>query len=205
MGADKALVRLGGKTLLERVARTAVEVSPALLVLGRDGPPPGWPADLVATFLADAVRHPEGHPAGPMPALLAQLERLQTDILLLACDMPLLTASTLRRLIAAHAEAAPHPVATVATTFEAAAGEARGGEGGGGRTFVQPALAVYTPAAIAILQRLVIQAKGSFQPLLREPGILTWPVPAGCAGELLNVNTPEALAQAEAILTLRRQ
>lgn len=196
MGADKALVPLGGTPLLERVARTALEVSPALLVLGRDGPPPGWPIDLPATFLPDAPRRAEEAPAGPMPALVTQLERLRTDILLLACDMPLLTASTLRRLLAAHAAVLPHPVATVATMFE---GPAEAGR----RMFVQPTLALYTPAALAILNHLLIRAKGSFQPLAREPGVRTWPVPTECAGELLNVNTPEALAKAESLLAMR--
>ena len=190
MGVDKALTPVAGIPMLQRIAQTARDVSPHLLILGRNTAPPNWPHALPATFVPDATRTPTGDPAGPMPALLAALERTRTAILLLACDMPLLTAKTLHQLLAAHDAAQPRATLALSRNPD-------------GTTYAEPTLALYTPAIIPALQRLLVERKGAFQPLLREESVIGWAVPQESEHELLNVNTPEALAEAETFLKQR--
>jgi molybdopterin-guanine dinucleotide biosynthesis protein A len=190
MGADKALVPLAGVPMLQHIARTALHLHQPILILGRGAALRDWPADIPVEFLPDATMGEGGIPAGPMPALIAVLERTGSPILLLACDMPLLTPRTLQLLIDAHEAGAPH--ATMATSVEP-----------GGTPYAEPTLAIYTPGILPTLRRFVITMKGAFQPLLRESNVRPWPVPKQHAHELLNVNTPEALAEAEKILRQR--
>jgi molybdopterin-guanine dinucleotide biosynthesis protein A len=181
MGADKALLAFAGIPMLERAVRTASEVCSRLLVLGRDRAPEAWPAALKVEWWPDAAG-PGEEPQGPMPALMAALARAAQPLLLVACDMPLLTAGTLRLLLDAHRSEA---AATVATSRDSQGGE-----------FVEPALAVYAPACIPILRKLLETERGSFQGLKRLPQVRRWPVPEERAIELSNVNTPEALRRA---------
>ena len=111
MGADKALLSIGGVPMLQRVARAALAACPQLLVVGRPHPPPGWPADLPATFLPDDA--PDF--SGPIAGLIRALEFANAPLLLLACDTPLLTTAAIAALLAAHAAAPPGTRATLAS------------------------------------------------------------------------------------------
>src|SRR5437016_7594766 len=87
IGTDKALLLLAGISLLERIARTTLQVVPNLLIVGRTAPPPDWPADLPATFIADAAPN-HATPAGPLLGLITALQHTRAPVLLLACDTP---------------------------------------------------------------------------------------------------------------------
>jgi molybdopterin-guanine dinucleotide biosynthesis protein A len=199
MGQDKALLRVGsgeGVPMLERVARAAMAVCPKLLVLGRDAAPTGWPRDMPAHFVPDPEPISTGKSGGPMPALIAALVETQAPILLLACDMPLLSVELLRLLIAAHEDSNPdgqagkaRPLATMGTSRDA-----------GGRVYAESTLAIYTPAILPALRNLVHHHRGSFQPLLENPAVRAWEVPVDRAHELLNVNDAETLARVNALL-----
>jgi molybdopterin-guanine dinucleotide biosynthesis protein A len=195
MGEDKALVRVAGVPMLERVARAAAGViggaaggSRLLLVLGRETPPPGWPPEVVAEWMPDSTGPAEaGGTAGgrgPMPALIGALTQTGRPILLLACDTPLLTADTLGLLVAAH-KADPTALATMATCQTE------------GQVYGEPTLALYTPGLLPALRNLLHHQKGSFQPLLGHPQVRAWPVPPERQGELLNVNDVAGVAEAE--------
>jgi CTP:molybdopterin cytidylyltransferase MocA len=62
---------------------------------------------------------------------------------------------------------------------------------------------VYEVGVVPVLKRLIAEAKGSFQPLLGEAGVGQWEVPLEAVGELLNVNTVEAVGRAEEALRER--
>lgn len=75
MGADKAMLRCGDATLLERAAATALAVAPQrVLIIGR-APPPSWPAALSVRWALDQALEPapsaaRGEPAEPPAATL---------------------------------------------------------------------------------------------------------------------------------------
>lgn len=92
MGRDKAMIPVGGVPMLERVARAALGAGLPVIVVGRQ-PPDGWPLDAVSF-------HPDHYPdTGPLGGLATALEVSGTSVLLLACDMPLITTEAIRWLI----------------------------------------------------------------------------------------------------------
>ena len=90
-GVDKALLRVGGITLLDRVLNAARPVCHSLMVVG-----PRRPSDV--TF----VQEPEPG-GGPVPAVQAALAVMPPSdvVLVLATDLPLLTTAHLEQLLAA--------------------------------------------------------------------------------------------------------
>ncbi len=97
MGRDKAALRLGGESLLCRTARLAGRFCEEVWVSGRD-PASVDPAaaSLVAGWLPDPVRG-----VGPLAGLVAGLRALGGPLLILPCDLPLMDAPILARLVAA--------------------------------------------------------------------------------------------------------
>ena len=192
MGQDKALLQLQGEALLTRTCRTALAVSD-------DAAKPGS-VRLVTVIAAHSDYQsllPQGcellleiDPQGPLQAFaqgLNQLERLGEGwVLLLACDLPLLTAEDLRGAIAhladfpqdidaylppALSESQPNPAsATKQIDWE-------------------PLCGFYRQRCLTSLQGSLNQGTRSFQRWLAALNIapLThWP-----AEHLLNCNRPE--------------
>jgi molybdopterin-guanine dinucleotide biosynthesis protein A len=94
-GADKATIEVGGHTLLEHALHALVEVT-EVVVVG-----PDVPTSRPVTF---AREDPVG--GGPAAGLLAGLRRFARTpekAVVLAVDMPLVTAATVRRLVVAAA------------------------------------------------------------------------------------------------------
>ena len=175
--------------MLERVVRTARQVCGQVLVLGKEGAPPGWPVELFVHFVPDPPQQAAVGSRGPMPALIAALVQTGAAVMLLACDMPLLKAETLRLLMEAH-QGDGRADATIATSGE------------GVDRHAEPALAIYTPALLPALRNLLHHQRGSFQPLLHHPNVQAWSVPLNRRHELLNVNDEATLAKAERQMAL---
>ena len=92
-GADKASLELGGTTLLERALSALAEVADVVVV-----------GDEVGTSRPVRFRREDPAGGGPAAGLLAGLsgfERAPTLVVVLAVDMPLVTAGTVRRLVRA--------------------------------------------------------------------------------------------------------
>ena len=183
LGRDKALVRLGGQRLVDRVAdRLAPQVA-ALAISRHDGllesPRPG------ATLLADAA----GPRDGPLAGLLAGLDwaarhhPAATHVVTVAVDAPFLPTDFVERLAAA---------------LEAAGAQACVADSGGRR---HPVACLWPIAARHVLRedlgREGSRRVGLFLDRLR-PAVARWP--AAPVDPFLNVNTAEDLAAAEAIL-----
>ena len=112
MGRPKALLPIGstGETFFDRVTRTLVEagVSDIVVVVGADadairaGVRPGSSVRIVAN---------QDHEQGQLTSLLAGLRAIDTGVasavLMTLIDVPLVTAETVRKLIAAQREGAP--------------------------------------------------------------------------------------------------
>jgi molybdopterin-guanine dinucleotide biosynthesis protein A len=92
-GADKASIEVAGQTLLERALHALAEI-PDLVVVGDE-----VPTSRPVTFLREDP--PGGGPAAGLLAGLAGFPRLPPVVVVLAVDMPLVSADTLSRLVRA--------------------------------------------------------------------------------------------------------
>lgn len=95
MGRDKAAMPFGGQSMLARAVTTAHQVSGDVMVVA----PSSVAVAAPARYIADPGE-------GPLVALTVALRSAQAGaVLLLACDMPLVTPALLRRLHALVGEA----------------------------------------------------------------------------------------------------
>ncbi len=87
MGSDKALVKVGGRPMVEWVARAMSDFSPVVMV-GRRQAPMG--------LMALPDHHPG--PAGPLAGLYTALAAFKLPVVVVAVDQPLVRAETLSEL-----------------------------------------------------------------------------------------------------------
>lgn len=173
MGVDKALLRVGGRTLAARALAVLATVCDEVLVASGDG---RRLDDLAVAQVADAL--PE---AGPLGGIVAGLEAAHHELVaVVAVDLPYANAALLE-LLAGRWSGEPAVVARA-----------------DGR--LQPLHAVYTRAAAPLLrarlvegQRSITRALHALRARVVEP--VEW-APADPAGRFaLNVNRPEDLAE----------
>jgi molybdenum cofactor guanylyltransferase len=170
-GVDKGLVEIGGETIAHRQLRVLTPlVSERLIVAGNPAPYAGLDARLVVDL------HPG---AGPLAGLEAALEATTADALLVfACDLPFLDAALVTAL-----RDAPAAEAVVARLGSKA----------------QPLAARYARSILPRVQRRLARDKLRVLDLVAEldPQWLDFPPDTRA---LFNVNTPEDVARAEALL-----
>lgn len=176
MGGSKAMVELGGKPLISYALREMTAALGDVTVLAKaDTELPSLPGTTVWV-------EPQSH-AHPLVGIRQALALAGgRAALVCAADFPLVTAELLRRLASAAAHGAPAVIASAE-----------------GRP--QPLLGRYEPSALGILSdpetagdRPLIEAVCAIGPRLLE---------VEDAGTLFNVNTPDDLLQAAAMLDRR--
>lgn len=87
MGRDKGELAFGGETIVQRIIRIAGTIADRVIVAGR--------RDQHAASVHDAVED-----QGPLAGIAAGLRSSTTDLnLVIACDMPLINAAVLQRLV----------------------------------------------------------------------------------------------------------
>jgi molybdopterin-guanine dinucleotide biosynthesis protein A len=109
--------------------------------------------------------------------LVRALEEVGESVVLLGCDLPLVSSAGIRALVTAHE--AGGRAATLAV-----------------REFAEPAFAVYSPAMLERARMIWRGERRGFQWLVNEPDVLAWRVPPEFFDQLLNVNDEETLKQA---------
>jgi len=181
-GRPKGLLEVGGRRILDRVvdAVAAVTGAPPLLVANAPDAP-SWRPDLETT--------PDARPGcGSLGGIYTAVAAAPEPVLCVAWDMPFVPQALLRALVEG----------ATSGGFDAFLPES------GGRRGVEPLCAVYGPACRAAIERRLdagdLKAI-SFHADVRV-GILSLDRvrPFGDPDELFfNVNTPEDLAQAEAV------
>jgi molybdopterin-guanine dinucleotide biosynthesis protein A len=179
MGRDKALLRLGGRTLLERAVDLVRAAGGEPLIVAPERP--GYAVGSVRR-----VDETEGgrEGAGPLPALRHGLMLCGcSGLVALACDLPLVPAGLLSRLAAGlqgHDAVVPRT---------------------GG--ILQVLSAAYAPACLPAIERSLESGGGSVHGMLAEVRVkILENDDLGPYGEeiFLNVNTPADFERAEAIL-----
>lgn len=197
MGHDKALISLGAETLIERSCGVALAGADAVYVVTP------WPQRYAVmlpasvTFVVEqpAPKPPES-PAGPLVALVQVLERLQAQpeskpesrpewVLLLACDLPNLSAPVLRTWRQGLAALPPSTLAYLPRRQ--------------GRW--EPLCGFYRATALDDLRQYVAAGGRSFQPWLNQRSVVPIALTAETAGMLTNLNTPADLAQWQGRIT----
>lgn len=189
-GVDKALVELGGRALLARVVAAARPLASEVLLATGSGP---RHASLGLPIVLDPAP-PAGRSAGAaLGGILAGLEAARHEVvLLLAVDQPLLTTAALDRLIAALGPAD-------ASGFDLAVPESDGR--------LHPlCVAARRDPLLAAARQLWLSpnpAPRRLAELVRTRRILVGPPESGdpLARAVLNVNTAEDLARADALLS----
>jgi molybdopterin-guanine dinucleotide biosynthesis protein A len=167
MGRDKASLDLGGETWLERIIDAALEVSRSVVVVGRHGA-----RDDIA-WLQD-----EEPGLGPLGGLRTALAHLGRPVLLVGCDMPRVNADALGWLL------------DISEKSGAELGVATRRDGQ-----IEPLFSVYRPAALERIDARMAAGRLSLRRLIDEGGFeIVEPSPA-VRERLLNINTPEELAE----------
>lgn len=136
-GRDKAALEVGGRSLLDRVLAALAEARRTVVV----GPARSLPPGVMSTS-----ERPAG--GGPVAGLAAGLELVDAPLVaVLACDLPFITVSTLRTLLAA------------LQTHDAAAVDGAQLVDESGRR--QPLAAVYRTAALRTALASLVQVSNS--------------------------------------------
>ncbi len=176
MGRDKALLQLGGQTLIERVIAAAHPLAYPCLIVGD----PAAYGHLGLPVLPD--RRPK---LGPLGGLYTALDATAAPVLLLACDLPFLTPGFLRHLTDRRG---PHQ----AVVPYAAAG-------------LQPLCALYEPSCLAAVESAIQADQLGMRSLLHNLSLdlvreKDWR-PYDERGLLFaNLNAPEEYERAQAAL-----
>ncbi len=169
MGRPKALIQLAGQTLIERTVDLASQFADRVILLGTpafDLPPNA------RTYPMLPDSHPNVGPIGGLASLLSAAGR--DPALLLACDMPRLTAPLLDRLIGAlHCD---HDAIAFAT-----APPPHGWH---------PCCAIYMPSAARTVADRIAAGHFALQPLLAALRTHTIHLDPADADQLANLNTP---------------
>ncbi|WGD31324.1 molybdenum cofactor guanylyltransferase MobA [Ancylobacter sp. WKF20] len=178
-GGDKALLRLGGETILARIARiVGPQVSP--LLLNANGPAERFGLDL--PVIPDSV--PDR--PGPLAGILAGLDHL-------AAHLP-----QARHLLTVPSDCPFLPADLAARLTQAAGRDGAACAGSGGR--VHGVVGLWPVAAREDLRRLLLQdGQRRVDAWLARVGAATVDWPVTPLDPFFNVNTPDDLAHAEAL------
>jgi molybdenum cofactor guanylyltransferase len=175
MGQDKALVKVQGIPMLLRVCSVAQAALGETLYIVT-----AWPERYQALTPKGCQFIQEMDPQGPLIAFAQGLAHIKTEwVLLLACDLPKIKASSLRSWAEALKDLPPTVMALVAR-------QEKGWE---------PLCAFYRRASLDHLQQFLDQGGRSFQAWLSELSVQELALTD--EEMLFNCNTPEDVALAE--------
>lgn len=174
MGRDKALLPVAGSTLLEYVATQVREAAGSVTVIG----PPERYASLGIAVIPDVI------PAcGPLGGILTALTVSRAEWnLIVACDMPCVTALRLRSLLEAAEQAGADCVAPV---------HASG--------LLEPLCAVWRRTCLPAVSEAIRQGQRQVATVLASLSVASYAV--SDSGWLFNLNRPEDWAALQPALT----
>jgi molybdopterin-guanine dinucleotide biosynthesis protein A len=179
MGGDKAILRLRGASLLERAVSLVRGLVGRVLVVGRE--------DAAFPCLAD-----EKPNLGPAGGIATGLRHFGEACLVLSCDLPLMDAGTLRRLLALWQKRGNRQIlATVCRDRQSGLWE--------------PLVAVYEPDFLPLLDAGLASGKNRIVPHLPENRVLFLDYDEDEALAFFNLNRSADLALLRRYLELAGQ
>ncbi len=182
MGRDKALLRLGRATLLERAVDTIRAAGGTPLILGPARPGRDAGRTEGVRFLDETTVGESG--SGPLAALRVGLQAGGGRVVALACNLPLVPAALLGLL------------ADAVERHDAVVPRAQGE--------LQVLAAAYAVSCLPAIDRQLRSGRGAVHGFLADVRCRILEEeelePFGGAGIFLNVNTPADLARAEKLL-----
>ena len=169
MGRDKALLPFRGTTLVENLARAVQDAAGSVALIGEPGR---------YRSLGHPV-YPDKFPGcGPLGGVYTALSVSTTDWnLIVACDMPGISADVLRTLLRSAAESGKSCIVATGTSGE-----------------VEPLCAVYHRGCLPVLARAIEEKRFKMKDLVAELDAMATLVDASA---LANVNTPAEWAEFE--------
>ena len=187
MGRDKSALPVNGEPLWQRQLTVLRATDPAELFIS--GKSEGPYADCGVEILADEIPG-----CGPLGGIATALRRCTGDMLLvLAVDMPAMTAEFLRSLVEESQRTAMGVVPSVAALVRARAHTSPAERDA--RTQLEPLAAIYPRAALAIADECLRDGERKLEPFIRKleaQGIaIIRPIEAGQAALFTNWNSPE--------------
>ncbi len=222
----KVLHRLGGKPLVQHVIDTVRTLNPAEIVLVV-----GHRAELVREKIGGGVRYAlQAEQLGTGHAVMQAkdaLEHRRGDVLILYGDMPLISAATLEKLVAAQA-ANPHPLTMLTVTADNPRGFGRIVRDSAGNVIAIVEEADCTPEQLAItelntgvyciragwlwdtLPKITLSPKGEYYltdlvALAVADGHTVRALTTDNLSETMGINTPQHLAEAEQQLKMKNE
>ncbi|HVK39948.1 MAG TPA: molybdenum cofactor guanylyltransferase [Candidatus Kapabacteria bacterium] len=194
MGRDKATIELDGVSVIERIARAAASAGLRCIVVGRARPhirasTPSHeastrdvrePDELIEDWIED-----DSPGEGPLAALATALRRVGGDVILVACDMPLVDPASFEWLSSLVVD---DSVAGVVPRND--------------RT-LEPLFARYGPEALPAIEEVLLTGRRSIGALIDRGGIAIVDLPEKLRERLANVNTPEDLIRVRRVLEAR--
>ncbi|HUG14074.1 MAG TPA: molybdenum cofactor guanylyltransferase [Thermomicrobiales bacterium] len=182
MGFDKAMLRLDGHTLLRRTLDVLLGLTDHVTIIGDRARYHGLGVPVVADLFPDA---------GPLGGIATALDQAACSrVLIVACDMPFLSAAVLRDMLSVPGEYD----AVVPVT-------ARGvGEDDGALTF-HPLHALYSRAFLPVALAAIVAGDLKVSNLLMSPRVRALPeswmrARDAALATLVNVNSPDELEDA---------
>ncbi len=136
LGQDKVLLHYSGVTLLRRSVDLLRSMGCEVVISGRDPERAGACGtipDVDAPWLPDEIQG-----VGPIGGIISGLRHVAAPLLVIACDLPLLDATVLRRLLDFRRK---RPAGAVMSTFVQM-----------DTGFIESLVAVYEPAALPLLE-----------------------------------------------------
>jgi len=94
MGEDKALLQIGGKPLIGRIANVLQDVCSEVIIVGGES---SKFASVGVRWIPDVVTN-----QGPLGGIQSALMHLKTDTVISACDLPSITPDLIRFLLSRH-------------------------------------------------------------------------------------------------------
>jgi molybdopterin-guanine dinucleotide biosynthesis protein A len=182
MGTDKALLRLGSTTLLERIcALTATSVAATWVIAASD--------EQCATLRLDGANviqdEPEFRGCGPLAGIYTGLRRAHSNaVCFLTCDMPFVDSTILQHL------ASHHDAASDVTCFK---GESHHHE---------PFPGIFEKHLLPSLRDKLERNELSLCRYLDQIATHYLSIPSGCTRVFTNTNTPREFDDAVSQLTL---
>jgi molybdopterin-guanine dinucleotide biosynthesis protein A len=174
MGQDKALLEVNGRPLLENLCLAASSVTDRVYVVTpwveryQEIVPPQ------CGFVREFIPEGEGKPQGPLFGFVQGLARVETEwVLLLACDLPYLTARELKLWISYLPDVPKDMIALLP----------RGVKGW------EPLAGFYRLISLTLLEDFIAGGGKSFQPWLKEQKVEELGI--SDRQVLFNCNTPE--------------